>query len=229
MIRAKELSMNRAFVLTAVALFSLGPAIVAVAASGRQGAPLVVALGDSTTYGYGLASRATQNYAALYTTSIGGKLANLAVPAYACQDVLDLEVPHMPAGAAVVIVNCGINDVGGFVFTPTHVTRVPAVTDAVLATAEKAFHRLLAQVRLKEPGAALYAVNLRHWQRMHGPEPAQFKKDVNAWNAMIAATHLRVIDLSDDARMYDPANFLSDEIHPNVAGSKAMAGKFESP
>jgi lysophospholipase L1-like esterase len=220
--------MNRAFVLAAVALVGLGISVAAARATGRA-TPLVVALGDSITYGYGLPSRATENYAALYTATIGGKLVNLAVPGFSCKDVLEQQVSHVTAGATVVILNCGTNDVGGFDFTPTRVTRAPAATDAELATYEKTFARLLAQVRSTAPKATVYLVNLRHWERIDGPEPRQFAKDVNAWNAMLAATHLPVVDLCGDARMYDTADFLHDRIHPNVAGSKAMASDFSAP
>jgi len=193
------------------------------------GPPLVVALGDSITYGHGLPNPAKQNYAALYTASIAGKLVNLAVPGYDCGDVLDKEVPQMPAGAAVVIVNCGINDVGGFDFTPPdRVTRLPALTDAELATHERTFAKLLAQVRSNEPAAKIYLVGLRHWQRIGGTEPRQFAKDVDGWNAMLAATALTVIDLADDPSMYDPSNFLRDEMHPNVSGQRAIASHFKS-
>jgi lysophospholipase L1-like esterase len=201
----------------------------AVRAAQPPGPPLVVALGDSISYGHGLPNPAKQNYAALYTASIGGKLVNLSVPGYDCGDVLTNEVPRMPSGAAIVIVNCGINDVGGFDFTPPdRVTRAPALTDAELATHEHTFAKLLAQIRSKEPAAKVYLVGLRHWQRIGGAEPRQFAKDVDAWNAMLAATNLTVIDLADDPKMYDPANFLRDEMHPNVAGHQAIVSHFKN-
>jgi lysophospholipase L1-like esterase len=219
--------MHRVFARAAVALLCSGMTAAGNAAATRAAtAPLVISLGDSIAYGYGLPSRSTQSYAALYAASLGGTLVNLGVPGTACQDVMEQQVPHMPLGAAVVIVNCGTNDVGGFDFTPPKVTRVPAATATELAGYEKQFAHLIALVRSKEPSAKIYLINLRHWQRMGGPEPAQFARDVDAWNAMLRATKLPVIDLSTDRRMYDPANFLSDCIHPNVAGSKAIASHF---
>jgi lysophospholipase L1-like esterase len=217
--------MYRVFVRVLLAVGGLALWIAASPAP-KPSRPLVVALGDSITYGYGLASRTTQNYAALYAASVGGRVVDLGQPGFACADVLKDEVPHMPSGAAVVIVNCGINDVGGFDFTPARVTRFPAVSDTELASSEKSFAALLVRVRAKEPHATLYLVNLRHWQRIDGPEPHQFAKDVDAWNAMLTATHLHVVDICDDARMYDRANFRSDEIHPNVRGSEAIASDF---
>jgi lysophospholipase L1-like esterase len=223
-----EHTVRRIAVLAAVAIALIRlPANALAAPSSVR--PLVVALGDSITYGHGLPDPAKQNYAALYTASIGGKLVNLAVPGYDCGDVLDKEVPQMPAGAAIVILNCGINDVGGFDFTPPdRVTREAALTDAELALHERTFAKLVAQIRSKEPAAKVYLVNLRHWQRIGATEPRQFAKDVDAWNAMLVATHLTVIDLSNDPRMYDSANFLPDEMHPNVAGQKAIASHFTS-
>jgi lysophospholipase L1-like esterase len=192
--------------------------------------PLVVALGDSITYGYGLPSPQTQNYAARYARRIHGRLYNLAMPGYQCDDVANDEIPKMPRGASIVILNCGANDVGGFGFTPLgkpdgRVRTAPA-NDAELKNAEGSFARALVLIRKKEPTAAIYLVNLRHWQRMTGPESLQFERDVSAWNAMLAATGLRVVDISNDPRMYR-AEFVQDDLlHPNVAGNDAIAGDF---
>jgi lysophospholipase L1-like esterase len=192
--------------------------------------PLVVALGDSITFGYGLASPATQNYAARYTQHIDGKLVNLAVPGYQCEDVVDNEIPKMPRGASIVILNCGANDIGGYSFQfedkPTGSRRTPAANDAELMRAENAFARALALIRSREPKATIYLVNLRHWQRMTGAESPQFAKDVNAWNAMLAATGLHVVDISSDPRMYRPAYIQGDILHPNPAGNEAIADDF---
>jgi lysophospholipase L1-like esterase len=225
--RVMEIGVIRTFAFTAIAILSSGTA-AAAAPSAASAAPLVVSLGDSIAYGYGLPSRTTQSYAALYAASIHGKFVNLGTPGIICQDVIDHQVPQMPARASIVILNCGTNDVGGFDFTPAKITRAPAATAAELADSQKSFARLVTKIRAKEPGATIYVVNLRHWQRIHGPEPAQFARDVDAWNAMLAATGLHVVDIDSDARMYDDANFLPDEIHPNASGSKIIATKLES-
>lgn len=192
--------------------------------------PLVVALGGSMTSGYGLASPSTQNYAARYTARIHGRLVNLAVPGYQCEDLLNNEIPRMPRGVSVVIIDCGINDIGGFGFTPAlkpdGSKRTAPANDAELAGAQKDFARLLAVVRAREPGATIYLVNLRHWQRMTGVEAPQFAKDVNAWDAMLAATGLRIVDLNRDPRMYRSAYFQPDLLHPNVEGNAAIASDF---
>jgi lysophospholipase L1-like esterase len=192
--------------------------------------PLVVALGDSSTSGYGLASPSTQNYAARYTRHIHGTLANLAVPGYQCEDVVNNEIPKMPRGATVVILNCGANDVGGFGFTPEYkpdgTTRTAPANDAELAAAQQAFAHALVLIRRDEPAATIYLVNLRHWQRMTGVEAPQFARDVNAWNAMLAATGLSVVDLSGDPRMYHAAYFQADLLHPNAEGNAAIASDF---
>lgn len=201
-------------------------AIALVAATG-QPKPLVLALGDSITYGYGLKSPGSENYAALYAASIGGRLADLASPGYTCEDVLNQEVPHMPSGAAVVIINCGTNDVGGFDFTPpAKVTQAPASSKLELAKAEKAFSQILARVRKKEPAATIYLVNLRHWQRISATETPQVTQRINAWNAMLVATHERIIDVSSDPRMYDRKYFQRDELHPNAAGHEIIMSLF---
>jgi len=192
--------------------------------------PLVIALGDSMTCGYGLASPLTQSYAARYTRRIHGRLANLAVPGYQCEDVLDNEIPKMPRGASVVILNCGTNDIGGFSFTPEGKPdgskRTAPANDAELAAAQQAFAKALALIRREEPAATIDLVNLRHWQRMTGPETPQFAKDVTVWNAMLAATNLHVIDLSVDPRMYRTRYLQADLLHANAEGNAAIASDF---
>jgi lysophospholipase L1-like esterase len=192
--------------------------------------PLVIALGDSVTYGYGLPSPSTQNYAAQYVQRIHGKLVNLAVPGVQCDDVANDQIPKMPRGASIVILNCGINDIGGFAMTaenkPDGSKHTAPANDAELAAAKRDFARVLARIRAQEPGATILLVNLRHWQRMSGGESAQFTKDVSGWNAMLAATGLRVVDISSDARMYEPAYFQADILHPNIKGNAAIAGDF---
>ncbi|MGD0967320.1 MAG: SGNH/GDSL hydrolase family protein [Candidatus Aquilonibacter sp.] len=192
--------------------------------------PLVVALGDSITYGYGLAVPATQNYAALYTRRIHGRLVNLAAPGSQCDDVVDNEIPKMPRGASVVILNCGTSDVGGFGLTdeekPDGIKRTAAASEQELAAAQQAFAHALGLIRRREPGATIYVVNLRHWQRMTGAEARQFAADVNAWNAMVAATGLPVVDVSSDPRMYRADFFRADLLHPNAEGNAAIASDF---
>ncbi|HTV91656.1 MAG TPA: SGNH/GDSL hydrolase family protein [Verrucomicrobiae bacterium] len=192
--------------------------------------PLVVALGDSITSGYGLSAPAAQNYAALYTRRIHGRLMNLAVPGYQCDDVVNNELPKMPRGASVVILNCGTSDVGGFGYTPQDTPdgakRTASANEAELALAQRAFARAVALIRHEEPSATIYIVNLRHWQRMTGAESRQFAADVNAWNAMVAATGLPVVDVSADPRMYRAAYFQADLLHPNAEGNAAIASDF---
>lgn len=192
--------------------------------------PLIVALGDSLTSGYGLPSPSTQSYAALYARNMHGRLVNLALAASQCDDVAHNEVPKMPSGASIVILNCGSNDIGGFGFTseekPDGTKHTAPANDAELAVAERAFVRALALIRAKEPRATIYLVNLRHWQRMTGAESPQFAKDVEAWNAMLARTGLHVIDISSDPRMYLPAYVFADMLHPNAGGNAAIASDF---
>ena len=192
--------------------------------------PLVVALGDSITFGYGLSSPSTQTYAARYGQRIHGNLVNLAVPGSQCDDVANNEVPKMPRGASIVILNCGSNDIGGFGFTPEGkpdgTKHTAPANDAELAAAEHAFARALVLIRAKAPHATIYLVNLRHWQRMSGPESPQFAKDVNGWNAMLARTGLQVVDISSDPRMNLAAFILPDLLHPNAEGNAAIASDF---
>jgi lysophospholipase L1-like esterase len=192
--------------------------------------PLVVALGDSITYGYGLPSPSTQNYAALFARRIHARLVNLAVPGYQCEDVADNEIPRMPRGASIVILNCGTNDIGGFGFSgdgkPDGSKRTSAVNAIELAGAGKAFAHALALIHVRAPRAKIYLVSLRHWQRMTGAEAARFANDVNAWNAMLTATGLQIVDAGNDPRMYRSTYIQADFLHPNVAGNAAIASDF---
>jgi lysophospholipase L1-like esterase len=194
---------------------------------------LIVALGDSITYGYGLASPPMQNYAALYAHRAHAKIVDLAVPGYQCDEVVRDEIPKMPRGASTVILNCGTNDIGGFSFTaddkPDGTHRTAPANDAEIAAAERTFARALALIRAREPQAKIVLIGVRSWQRMTGPPSPQFARDVAVWNAMLRATGLPVVDLTRDPRMYARAYFQPDLLHPNVAGNAAIASDFPRP
>jgi lysophospholipase L1-like esterase len=196
--------------------------------AGRHGVEIVVvSIGDSIAYGFGLPSPATQSYAARYARRIGARLLNLAVPGVTCADVAHDQVPKIPHGASIVIVNCGTNDIGGFGFMPSGLPdgtkRAPAATDARLAAVERGFAGMVAAVHRTAPRARIVLVNLRHWQRMTGTEAPQFRRDVRAWNAMLSATRLRGVDASNDPRLYRSAYVQPDLLHPNAAGHQAIA------
>jgi len=187
---------------------------------------LIVALGDSITYGWLLPDPAAQNYAALYARSVGVELVNLAVPGYTCAQVRE-RLPRMPAGASTVILNCGTNDIGGFGAVdggvPTGRHRIPPATQRQLFAAEKDFEDILSIVRKRERGARIVVLTIRRWQRMTGPEDPRFAKDVSTWNSMIKRSRVQVVDIAGDARMYQTPYIQPDLIHPNAAGNEAMA------
>jgi lysophospholipase L1-like esterase len=191
---------------------------------------LLIALGDSITYGWNLPHPPADNYAAQYAHRIGSRIVNLAVPGYACSDVLTNELPKMPRGASVVILNCGTNDVGGFGLTRAglpdgHLRAAPA-SHAALHTAMATYARIIHAVHTKEPDARIILVTIRDWQHMTGPEDPRFTADVAAWNAMLRASGLKVVDVARDPRMYEPAYIHGDLIHPNLAGNTAIANDF---
>lgn len=187
---------------------------------------LLIALGDSITYGWALPDPATQNYAVLYARRIGDKLVNLAVPGYTCAQVRE-RLPRMPPGASTVILNCGTNDIGGFGAKngglPNGHHRIAPATQRELFAAEKDFTDILSTVRKRETGARIVVLTVRHWQRMTGPEDDRFSKDVTTWNAMIKKSGAKVVDVAADPRMYQAGYVQEDLIHPNVAGNKAIA------
>lgn len=213
-------------VLTIVAGTVAGRAAASPHASG-QPRSLIVAFGDSITYGWRLPHSATQNYAAQYARLIGGKLVDLAVSGYTCADVARRKLRKMPPGATTVIVYCGTNDIGGFGpfagSLPNGHYRVAPATRTQLLAAEKAFKNIISTIRQKEPNAQIVALTVRRWQRMTGPEDPRFARDVTAWNAMIRTQHVRVVDIAADPRMYQVAYIQEDLIHPNLAGSTAIA------
>ena len=195
--------------------------------AGAQPPPFVVAFGDSITYGYRLPHSATQNYAAQYARLVGGKLVDLAVSGYTCADVARHELRKMPPRATTVIVYCGTNDIGGFGPSagslPNGHYRVAPATRTELLAAEKAFKNIISTIRQKEPNAQVVALTVRRWQRMTGPEDPRFARDVTAWNAMIRTQRVRVVDIAEDPRMYQAKYIQEDLIHPNLAGSTAIA------
>jgi lysophospholipase L1-like esterase len=210
--------------ILSLAVFAL--AVLAIGA-GAQPHPLIVALGDSITYGWRLPHPATQNYAALYARRVGGRLVDLAVPAYTCADVARHELPRMPPGASVVILNCGTNDIGGFGpgpgTPPSGRYRIAPATATQLLAAENVYKTIVATIRRKEPAARIVAVTVRSWQRMTGPEDPRFSRDVTAWNAMIRTQPVHVADIAADPRMYRPAFVQHDLLHPTVAGNTVIA------
>lgn len=191
---------------------------------------LVVALGDSITYGWDLPDPAQQNYAALYAHGIGARLVNLAIPGYTCAEVRE-RLSRMPGGASTVILNCGTNDIGGFGATKGHLPnghhRIAPATQTELFSAEKDFRDIVSTVRKREQGARIIALTVRRWQRMTGPEDPRFAKDVSTWNAMIRKTGVNVVDIAADPRMYQGAYIKPDLIHPNAAGNAAIARDVE--
>jgi lysophospholipase L1-like esterase len=194
--------------------------------------PLVIALGDSITYGFGLPRPSTQNYAAQYARLIHSRFADLAAPGYTCADVMEQEVPKMPPGAAIVIVNCGTNDIGGFGFSadglPDGHKRAAPATVRELQKAERTFTRLLSEIRKREGNARIIVLSVRHLQRMTGVEDSRFAADVDEWNKFIRTGEVRVVDISADQRMYQGIYFQPDLIHPNLAGNEAIVSDLDA-
>lgn len=202
------------------------PAVLLAFVASAPPRPLLVALGDSITYGWALPHPSSQNYTALYASRTGARLVNLAVPGYTCAQVRE-RLSRMPAGASSVILNCGTNDIGGFGATkgalPNGHHRIAPATQTELFSAEKDFRDILSTIRKTEPRARIIVLTVRHWQRMTGPEDPRFAKDVTTWNAMIKNAGVSVVDIAADPRMYRGAFIKPDLIHPNVAGNRVIA------
>lgn len=223
-----KIEIKTAFALALLFALAMPPAnCVANAISSYR--PLIIALGDSITYGYGLPQPLTQNYAAEYAERVHGLLLDLAVPGYRCADVMKREAARMPPGAAVVILNCGTNDIGGFGFSPAGLPdghlRVAPATVSQLRRAERSLAAILVKLRQREPHAQIMVLTVRSWQRMTGKEDRHFAADVKEWNSMLHVRGARVVNISDDPRMYQAAYFQADLLHPNLAGNELIASE----
>jgi lysophospholipase L1-like esterase len=209
-------------IAAAMVVFSLS--IACAQPSSHQ---VVVALGDSITYGWDLPDRQAQVYVAKYARHIGGKLVNLATPGVACSDIAHDQVPKMPPHASIVILNCGTNDIGGFKLPgglPNGHERTAPATQTELRAGWKSYQSILSTIHRQEPQARVILLTVRDWQRMTGPPDPRFSADVNAWNTMIrSSTHASVVDIEKDSRMYQPKYIQEDLIHPNAAGNEAIA------
>jgi lysophospholipase L1-like esterase len=205
-------------------------ALVAPIAAAAAPSPLVVSVGDSIAYGFGLSAPSSQSYTALYARRVGGRALNLAVPGVACVDVHNEQLRKIPHDAAVVIVNCGTNDIAGFGFyasgLPNGWQRGEPATYPELQAAERGYARLIFKLKRLAPHAQIVLVNLRHWARMTGRESPLLARDTDDWNAMLTMTGLRVVDISADRRLYSSHTIQADLLHPNAAGHAAIASDF---
>jgi lysophospholipase L1-like esterase len=194
-------------------------------------APVVAAIGDSITYGHGLASPQTQAFPYVVGRDLGARrVVDLGVPGTDVEYAIANEVPKIPRDATVVLIFEGTNEMwpvidrgkdGGSPSFDTHV---------------RAYKRLIAAVRERLPHARLVLINVRNYGYdgqtfFKGESQAAEGRFTLNWDAMVntvaAASSSAVVDLRCDESMYDRALF-SDGIHPTAQGQRRIASDIEA-
>ncbi|MGK3207921.1 SGNH/GDSL hydrolase family protein [Amycolatopsis sp. MEPSY49] len=173
----------------------------AALASGR---PLWVALGDSMTQGIG-ADTVAGGWVPQLNARLGAPFAvlNLSASGARVADVLEDQLPRLPAQAALVTVLVGANDM-------LTRSRRHGVADR--------FARLLAEL---PPGRSVVATL---------PRRTAAAREVNALIDTAAAQgRVRVADLRGPALGPIRGTLADDWFHPNEVGYARIAGLFEAP
>lgn len=174
--------------------------------------PTVVWLGDSTASGVGVtrAADALPPQAAA-DSGVAQHVVSLAVSGARVSDVLHLQVPRIPADAAVVVIDIGANDVahGGLVgtFRQTYervLARLPKQAKVVLLGVPD----MGSPPRLDQPLRAIVGWRGRAFDRVV--------------RALARSHHLSYVDIAGATgpsfRHQPDRYFFADRYHPNAAG-----------
>jgi sialate O-acetylesterase len=194
-------------------------------------APVVAAVGDSITYGYGLTIRQTQAFPYLVGRALGARrVVDLGVPGTDVAYAIASEVPKIPRDATVVLIFEGTNEMWP-VIDPSKDAGSPSFD-----THARAYKRLIAAVRERAPHARLVLINMRNYgyngQTFFKGESrrAEGRFSLN-WDAMVdgvaATSSSALVDLRCDERMYDGSRF-TDGIHPTAQGHVRIAADIEA-
>ena len=195
-------------------------------------APIVAAVGDSITYGYGLASPRTQSYPYVVGRKLHAlRVVDLGVPGTDAAYAIAREVPKIPQDATVVLIFEGTNEMWPVIDPRQRDAGSPAF-DVHAHT----FERLIEAVRRRAPHAHVVLIN----QRNYGYNGQQFFKGESltaearfslAWDAVVngyaAEPSSAVVDLRCDPQMYD-ASLFTDGIHPTAQGHARIASDVEA-
>lgn len=179
-----------------------------------------VALGDSTTAGFGdrMPDGTWRGWAPILATALGARLHNLAGSGAQTSDVVTEQLPralHLRPDVAAVI--AGTNDTLRSPFDPV---RVAANLDRTVAA-------------LRATGAEVLTIRLPDPGRMFGlPGPlarplARRMRDLNAAADLVAARHDTVhFDAAGNPGSYDRRMWSVDRLHPSERGHRFLACSF---
>ena len=181
------------------------------------GGPTVVWLGDSTASGVGVhaATDALPRQAAALA-GVPQTVVSLAVSGARIGDVLHRQLPRVPAGAAVVVIDVGANDV-------VHVGRV--------ATFERRYQAVLRGLPARARVILLGVPDMGSPPRLDQPLRAlvgwrgrQFDSVVRS---LARSHHARYVDIAGATgpafRRHPRQYFFADDYHPDAAGYRLWA------
>jgi lysophospholipase L1-like esterase len=167
-------------------------------------AGLYVALGDSITFGYGLAAPGSEAFPYLVAQRLGVHVLDLGIPGADARDVLKLESPRVPRAATIITIFVGTNDAD----------RIRRGTFSKPQFREK-YRSLIAEARAAAPQARIYILT---------PETAfAHRFGVVDFIRSQASPSARLIDLDCDPRLHMRADYQPDFIHPNTVGQQQIA------
>jgi lysophospholipase L1-like esterase len=194
------------------------PALVPRIAAVDTAGPVIAFIGDSLTVGVGLppGSRA---YPELVGAELHGRVYNLGVPGITTWDAMLAEVPRVPPETTVAVVYLGTNDLMHDVvesiapFGSRHIMRFAFVS---IVNA------------LNRKGIVTYAVLLRDLSTMprfasRPGLPQRIAAWTDAWDEWAATRGAIPIDLRCFSDVDDVANYVGDQLHPNITGTRLLA------
>lgn len=174
--------------------------------------PVVVWLGDSTAAGVGVtgASDALPNQAAS-VSGIGQHVVSLAVSGARVQDVLQRQLPKVPSGTGVVVIDVGANDVVHGALVRTFHRQYEALLAALPASAKVVMvgvPDMGSPTRLAQPLRAVVGWRGRAFDR--------------AVRDLARRHRARYVDIAGptgpEFRRHPDRYFFGDHYHPNAAG-----------
>ncbi len=199
-----------------------GGAVASLPAPAPTIAPQYVALGDSMTYGYGTTNPATKSFPAQLATLRSWPVIDLGIDGENAFDMLQNEVPNVPANATIVTVWIGVNDVNAMM-TGQPISEVVAQVSQAIA-----------DVQTSAPGAKIVIMTpvdvslLASDSNAYPPTPAlrSLAHSVTlAYDAALRKLGPKVCDIGEDPAYYaDPGHFYAaDHYHPSDSGAAFIA------
>jgi lysophospholipase L1-like esterase len=195
------------------------------AASATNGPGLITALGDSITLGIANTSRA-KAYPGQLGALVRMNVVNLGAKNVLTANVTTREVPLIPRGSTVVIIQVGTIDAS---------VAAQGVDSATAAKNVKRFEpdfdALLSAVRQRVPRASVVVVTVRDLGRagidtplFHRSSLSAAVHELNNHERLYATSHAaKIVDTEVDPQWYIPAEYDGGRIHPTDAGAARLA------